>query len=114
MERQRMSINQISIRARSKKEIYRLLQIEAYVYLPPIQQANRRYIAEVISGKKKVSRASDVQQHLKNNQIKSIQVPHLQGLSMSNILDFARSNADIDQYLPVFKMAEKVPDRSWT
>ena len=35
------------------KKIDRLLQLEREVYLPPIQQANRRYIAEVISGKRR-------------------------------------------------------------
>ena len=54
MKRQRMSIKQISIKAQSKKEMYPLLQREGDVYLPPIQQINRRYIAEVILRKKKV------------------------------------------------------------
>ena len=56
MEKQRISVRQISIRARSNKEMYRLLQLEADVYLPPIQQANRRFIADIVSGKKKVIR----------------------------------------------------------
>ena len=54
MDKQKMSWRLISIRARSKKEFYRILQLEADAYLPPIHQANRKYIAEVISGKKKV------------------------------------------------------------
>ena len=56
MKKQRISVRQISIRVRSKKEMYRLLQLEADVYLPPIQQANRRFIADIVSGKKKVIR----------------------------------------------------------
>ena len=36
--------------------MYRLLQLEADVYLPPIQQANRRFIADLVSGEKKVIR----------------------------------------------------------
>ena len=54
MEKQRLNVRQISIRARSKKEMYRLLQLEADVYLPPIQQTNRRFIADIVSEKKKV------------------------------------------------------------
>ena len=50
-----MSVRQISIRARSKKEMYRLLQLEADVYLPPIQQINRKFIADILAGKKKVT-----------------------------------------------------------
>ena len=54
MNCQKVNIRQISIRARSKKELYRLLQLEADVYLPPIQLANRKYIADIISGRKMV------------------------------------------------------------
>ena len=113
MEIQRMSMKQISIKAQNKKEMYRLLQLEAEVNLPPIQQTNRRYIGEVVSEKKKVSPPVYVKHHLKNNQIKFIQILHLQGLCMCNILDFSRKNIDIDQYLPVFKFSVKVLDRSW-
>ena len=55
MEKQSMSLRQISVRARSKKEIYRILQLEGDVYLPPIIQANRKYVADIVSGKKMVS-----------------------------------------------------------
>ena len=54
MDKEKMTWRQISIRARSKKEFYRILQLEADDYLPPIHQANKKYIAEVIYGKKKV------------------------------------------------------------
>ena len=114
MDKHRMSLRQISVRARSKKEIYRMLQLEADVYLPPIQQANRKYITEIVSGKRKVSPSNTVQIVFENSQLKTIQVPHLEGLRMSNILSFAKLKSDIDKYLPVFKRPDKVPDREWT
>ena len=52
IEKQRISVIQILIRIRSKKEMFRLLRLEADVYLPPIQQANRRFIADIVSEKK--------------------------------------------------------------
>ena len=54
MEKQKISIKLISMRARSKKEIYRMLQLETNVYLPLIQQDNSKYITDIIAGKKKV------------------------------------------------------------
>ena len=53
MDKQKMSWRQISIKARSKKKFNRILQLEADAYVPTIHQANRKYIAEVISEKKK-------------------------------------------------------------
>ena len=50
-----MSVRQISIRAHSKKEMYKLQQLEADVSLPFIQQANRKFIADILAGKKKVT-----------------------------------------------------------
>ena len=55
IENQRMNVRQIPIRAQSKKEIYRLLQFVADVYLSSIHQANKKYTAEVVLGKMKVS-----------------------------------------------------------
>ena len=56
MESQRINLKQISMRARTKKEIFRILHLEGDIYLPPIAQSNRKYIAGVLSGKIKVSR----------------------------------------------------------
>ena len=52
IEKQRITVIQILIRIRSKKEMFRLLRLEADVYLPLIQQANRRFIADIVSEKK--------------------------------------------------------------
>ena len=56
MERQRINLKQISMRARTKKEIFRILQLERDIYLPPIAQSNRKYIAGVLLGKIKINR----------------------------------------------------------
>ena len=51
---QKLRAQQISIRAKSKKEMYRILQLKGDVYLPPIQQAIRKYKTEIILGRIKV------------------------------------------------------------
>ena len=60
MEPTKINVRQISMKASSKKELYRMLQLEGDVYLPPMPQANHNYVADVISGKAKVTRESDI------------------------------------------------------
>ena len=51
---EKMNAKQISLKASSKKELYRLLQLEGDVYLLPLTQANHQYVAGIIWGKTKV------------------------------------------------------------
>ena len=41
-----------------------------------------------------------------------IQVPHLKGLKVTDILAFAKSKTEIEDYLPILKDKDKLPDRS--
>ena len=54
MEKEQMNVRTITAKANSKQEIYRILQLEGDVYLPPKSQANHNYISEILSGTKKV------------------------------------------------------------
>ena len=60
MERQKKSIKQISMRAKTMKEVFRILQLEGDIFLPPIAQTDKKYIAEILAGKKKVSKTVTV------------------------------------------------------
>ena len=51
---EKMNTKQISLKASSKKELYRMLQLEGDVYLPLLPQANHQYVASIIWGKTKV------------------------------------------------------------
>ena len=46
------------------------------------------------------------------NQIKIIEVPHIEGLRIPDLLAFARKHWDIDLYLPNYDW-EKYPSRAW-
>ena len=46
--------NEISLKAKSKREIYNLLASSGGVYLPPMKDCNYKFIKELICGKKKV------------------------------------------------------------
>ena len=46
---------EVSIHARSKKEIYDLLCLRGGYYLPPIEQTDKDFIFDIMSGTKKVT-----------------------------------------------------------
>jgi hypothetical protein len=48
----------MEVKASTKKETYKLLELETNVFLPPIAEANCDYISDVLSGDKLVSRLS--------------------------------------------------------
>ena len=45
-----ITLNDISIKARSKMEVYLVLTVEGGLYLPPILDANRAYLKDIMSG----------------------------------------------------------------
>ena len=53
MEKQ-VNLNDIPIRARSKKEVYLVLTAEGGLYLPPILDSNESYLKGIMNGTKKI------------------------------------------------------------
>ena len=56
MEESQSIINwqEIAVKGRSKKEIYRILTLKGKYYLPPEPQTNSDFIHDIMVGKKKV------------------------------------------------------------
>ena len=52
MEPVKINMSEITAEASSKKEVYRLLQLEGDIYMLQIAQANHSYVAEILSGTK--------------------------------------------------------------
>ena len=48
-----LAISEISLKARSNKEVYTILSIEGGIYLPPILDANQSYLKGILTSKKK-------------------------------------------------------------
>ena len=55
MDADEMNVKKLSVKCQSKKDMYRILQIEGGIYLPPIQQADHVFIAQIVTGEKRVS-----------------------------------------------------------
>ena len=97
------TINDISLKAKSKKEVYQVLTYEGGIYLPPILDANKNYIKDIMTGKKKF---------LYWKQILTVKVPHIDSLSIKQVLNFAKEWTNINDYLPTYKY-NKLPNRDW-
>lgn len=53
-EEKQLTVQMWGIKAKSKSEMYRLLATDGRVYLPPLKQANYRYIRDILTGNKEV------------------------------------------------------------
>ena len=102
MDRQ-ITLNDVSVKAKSKKEVYLTLTVEAGLYLPPMMDSNKEYLKAIMAGKKKFLYSKDVN---------VIKLPQLKSLSIKEILVFAKKNTDIENYLPIYKY-NKLPNREW-
>ena len=98
-----ITINDIALHAKSKKEVYDVLTIEGGIYLPPIIDANRKYVQNIIRGYKKF---------LYSKSIKVAKVPHIDKLSIKNLLKWGKDNTEIEMYLPTYDY-DKFPNREW-
>ena len=53
----RINVNQLGAKARSKHEMYRILTVEAKIYLPPQKECSIYFIRDIFQGKKKVTQS---------------------------------------------------------
>ena len=72
-----ITISDIAIHAKSKKEVYHVLTVEGGLYLPPIIDANKNYIQNIMRGFKKF---------LYSKNIKVVKAPHIDKLSIKEII----------------------------
>ena len=98
-----LTIQQIGIRAKSKKEVYTVLTVEGGLYLPPLADANQKYLKAILLGKKK---------YLLCKEIIVAKVPHIESLRVKDIVWFAADNIDIKSYMPEYEY-NKDPQREW-
>ena len=86
-----LTISEISLKARSKKEVYTILSIEDGIYLHPISDANQSYLKGILTVKKKYFLSKDIM-------VK--RVPQIEHLRVKELINFASENCDIKSYLP--------------
>jgi hypothetical protein len=55
MESRPMNVKELGVKCQSKKDMYKVLQVTGRIFLPPIEQANYQFIAQLVTGEKEVS-----------------------------------------------------------
>ena len=98
-----IQISELSLKSKSKKEVYDLLCNEDSIYLPSIEDAHHKFISQVLVGDKKC---------LKWSQVKVCRVPHLKGLTVEDLIAFRQENTKLIDYLPDYEYW-KLPNRQW-
>ena len=68
-----LTLNDVAIKAKSKKEAYFVLTIEGAIYLHPIMHANSSYLKEVARGTKLF---------LYNKNVKVVKVPQIKSYTL--------------------------------
>ena len=71
---------------------------EGQIYVPPKLEATQRFLRDVMMGSMK---------YLKCSQIKVANVPQYKGLTVRNILKFATSKTNIDEFLPEYDYSKE-------
>ena len=90
MERLELNVIEVGNKARSKGKIYRPLETEGGVFLPPVKDVNYQYLRDIITRDKKVFIIfSFTLFHFKGSQIKYKFVPFFKDLTMDKIFKFA-------------------------
>ena len=98
-----IAVSRIGAKCRSKKEDYDLLSTEGGYYLPPLVDTHYKYISQILVGDKKAMKWKD---------IKVYTVPQLKGLTIADLLQFARNHVQIEDYIPSY-VYSKNPNRDW-
>ena len=98
-----ITLNDISLKTKSKREVYLVLTVEGGLYLPPIMDSNKDYLQGIMNGTKKFLYSKDVS---------VIKLPQIKSLSIKEILVFAKEHTNIEDYLPKYK-CNKLPNRDW-
>ena len=74
------------------------------VYLSSLLEENQIYLDDHPGKKKVTERLLIYIKHIKNNQLNSIQAPHIPGLRIKDIIYFARAKSDIYNYIQNSRM----------
>ena len=101
--RDKITVSDLAAKFKSKAELYNILKREGEIYLPPKQDSTQKFLREVMSGRKL---------YIKWKKVAVIRVPHYKGLQVRDLLRFASSKVNIEDYLPDYQY-KKEPNRKW-
>ena len=96
-----VTTNEFNAKYRSKKEVYRFLAFDCGVYLPAYDTVPIWHLRDIAAGKRKYIKALGV---------KTIQVPHFDGLTFDTMIVNAKKHPGFSNFLPSEpREVEKLP-----
>ena len=54
MEGEFMTIKELGVVCQSKKDMFKVFQVDGEIYLPPIEQSDHKFVAQIVTGEKNV------------------------------------------------------------
>ena len=84
-----MTVNEVALKSKSKKEVYDLMITMGDIYLPPLGDTHYKFISQIMWGDKP---------YLKCLKVKVCKVPHLKTLNVAYLIEFTKENTNIDEF----------------
>ena len=91
LQMQVVSAAEFNAKFRSKKEVFRLLSFDVGAYLPPYDSVTVWHLRDLAAGKWTIIKATAV---------KTIQIPHFEGLTIDKMLVHAMKSSTVCKCLP--------------
>jgi len=101
MNTQRVPVYELARVARSKRELYFLLVVEADLFLPKMETIDYWFLKQVLSGEKKA---------LKNTEVKVKDLPKLKNIKVEDLYQYSLSVDTIRPFMPDYRNG-KLPER---
>ena len=87
------TVADLSIKCKSKNELYNLLSRERKIFLPPAKDWTQQFMRELMHSEKR---------YIKLNKVRVIPIPQYERLYVKDIIKFAKTKIRIEEYLPDF------------
>jgi hypothetical protein len=96
---QRITSKEFAAKYKDKREVYRFLACDAHLYLDSFETMTIWHLKDLAAGRKKKIISKDV---------KHISIPQYEGLSIADLLEYAKSYPAVMQALPVEREIKKL------
>ena len=97
------TVNDLATKFKAKSELINVLSREGNIYLPPKRDITQKYLRKLLHGEKL---------YIKWSEVIVINVPQYSGLRVKDLLNFAKSQFEIEKFLPDYDY-NKDPNRDW-
>ena len=96
-----ISAKEFGVRYGNKNDIFRFLSTEVGIYLPHRNHVTIWHLRDLAAGKRRI---------IKNSDVKVIDVPYFEGLTVSDMLRYAKDYPSVYEAFPIeLKEIEKLP-----